>query len=86
MNEPFSASVRDILSLNVSFPIPFDRSFSILQLVKALPFYIPREEPSRIVHYRECPDFREPSITRNSRKLEPILDSRGKNSLNCYSP
>ena len=41
----------------------FSYPFSILQLVKSLPFYIPparkgypfRAEPPRIVHYRESP-------------------------------
>ena len=45
---------------------PFSQSFSILELVKLLPFYIPpawkrrpfRTEPPSIVHYRECPPGR----------------------------
>ena len=65
MNQSLCASVRDTLKvpfLNRQFSQPF----SILQLVKSLPFCIPpackgypfRAEPPRVVHYRECPPDR----------------------------
>ena len=63
VNQPLGASVQDIWK---SFLIPkcqFSQHFSLLQLVKSLPFYIRpawkrypfRAEPPRTVHYSECP-------------------------------
>ena len=68
----------------------FFHPFSMLQLVKSLPFYIPpawkgypfRAEPPRIVHYSECPRPHPPPGTLLHWNLLPLSVASGEKDGN----